>query len=302
MKKVAAYTSFTFSYLAKARVLGQSFKRFHPDWKLYALMTDETPEGVRFDVNTEPFDEILWSRDIGIDNFDDWIRTHNIVEACTAVKGAGLQYLCEKDFDIVFYLDPDIAIFDSLTPLAKQLETHDILLTPHQLAPESPEDATAIKDNELCSLTHGVYNLGFVGVNADKQKEGYRFARWWNERLYRYCREDIPNGMFTDQRWCDLVPAYFDNVKIVRDPGYNVASWNLSQRKIEITNDGEINVNGSPLRFFHFTKLGPVGRKMTERYSGDNVEVFELWRWYQENVDKNTVEGLPNKYWAFGEI
>ena len=94
--------------------------------------------------------------------------------------------------------------------------------------------------------------------------------------------------MFTDQKWCDLVPAYFDNVKIVRDPGYNVASWNISQRKIEFDDLGNILVNGSKLKFFHFTKLGPIGRKMTERYAGDNYQVYELWKWYEREINRNT--------------
>ncbi|GAP74588.1 putative glycosyltransferase [Pseudoalteromonas sp. SW0106-04] len=303
MKKVAVYSSFTFSYLAKARVLAESLKKHHPDWDFYALMTDLPPVEVDFNVEDEPFDSVLWSKDIGIVNFDEWIKTHNIVEACTAVKGPAMQYLCEQGYDVVMYLDPDVAVFDSLQPLINELnDGADILLTPHQLTPEHKDDAVAIKDNELCSLTHGVYNLGFVAVNASENSEGYRFSKWWHDRLYQYCREDIPNGMFTDQRWCDLVPAFFDNVKVIRDPGYNVASWNLSQRTITFSNDGDILVNGKPLRFFHFTKLGPVGRKMTERYAVDNCEVFELWRWYKEAVKKSHVEGLPDRYWAYGAI
>ncbi len=48
---------------------------------------------------------------------------------------------------------------------------------------------------------------------------------------------------FTDQRWCDLVPSLFDRVHIERDPGYNVASWNLSTRRIQILATGNIVVN-----------------------------------------------------------
>ena len=66
--------------------------------------------------------------------------------------------------------------------------------------------------------------------------------------------------------------------------------------------DGDIYVNGSPLRFFHFTKLGPIGRKMTERYAGNNTEVFELWRWYREQIDINVVESLPSGYWGYGKL
>ena len=298
--RVAVYSSFTFSYLAKARVLAASLKKFHPDWDFHALMTDLPPDGVGFSVEDEDFDNILWSKDIGIPDFDSWIATHNIVEACTAVKGFALYHLSQMDYDVVIYLDPDVVVFGDLSSICEQLETHEILLTPHQLDPENPNDAIAIKDNELCSLTHGVYNLGFVAIRS--HGEGVRFAQWWRDRLYQYCREDIPNGMFTDQRWCDLVPAFFDNVKIVRDPGYNVASWNLSQRTVSITENGEILVNGSPIKFFHFTKLGPTGRKMTERYAGDNAEVYELWSWYGKRVQAEAIEGLPHRYWAYGKI
>ena len=43
--------------------------------------------------------------------------------------------------------------------------------------------------------------------------------------MLRY--EEAAFGVYTDQRWCDLVPALFDGVKVLRDPGLNVASWNL---------------------------------------------------------------------------
>lgn len=296
--KIACYTSFTFSYLSKARVLAESLKKYHPDWDLFALITDQLSEQFEFDINREDFDQILWSRDLDIPNFSEWIRTHNIVEACTAVKGAALLHLCHQKYDAIVYLDPDVAVFSPLADVVSFLqEGSEIVLTPHQLTPEAPDDTIAIKDNELCSLTHGVYNLGFLAIST--KGEGLKFAQWWRDRLYHYCKEDISKGMFTDQRWCDLIPAFFDNVKILRDPGYNVASWNLSKRNITINNDGEILVNNSILKFFHFTKLGPVGRKMTERYAGDNTEVYEIWSWYSRQVNRNFLPGLPEKYWAY---
>ena len=39
--------------------------------------------------------------------------------------------------------------------------------------------------------------------------EGRRFAAWWRDRLHRFCWDDVPGGLFVDQRWCDLVPALF---------------------------------------------------------------------------------------------
>ena len=131
-------------------------------------------------------------------------------------------------------------------------------------------------------------------------EEGRRFARWWRSRLLEHCYDDVPYGLFTDQRWCDLVPAFFGNAHVLRDPGYNVAIWNLSRRPITIDPQGNIRAAGRLLRFFHFTKINWVGETMLERYAGDGIEVFELMQWYRRRLAANALEGLPENWWAYG--
>jgi len=294
--KVLCYSSFTFSYLNRARVLFESLKRFHPDWHLVALMTDKAPEGFKF-LEDEPFDEIVWQHDLSIPNLSTWLFKHDVVEVCTAVKGPFLRQACDRDVDVVMYLDPDTCLFNSLQPLIEHLETHDILLTPHLLEPEKTN--YAVMDNEMSALWAGIYNLGFVAVRT--KGDGLRFADWWSERLSSFCYDDVKRGLFVDQKWCDLAPAFFKNLLIVRDPGYNVASWNVGQRKLSIDKKGDLFINADfMLRFWHFTKLGPVGDSMTQRYAKDNFSVYELWRWYRDRVMKATSDTIPDRYWAFG--
>jgi len=295
---VHCFTSASFSYLAKARVLGNTLKRFHPDWLFTLCLTDREPPGFSFDLESEPFDSVIWSHDLPVANTMGWLFKHDVVEACTAVKGPALKLLLESGADHVFYLDPDIAVFGSLDPMVDMLGRASILLTPHQLTPES--STQAIVDNEICSLSHGTYNLGFLAVRNDEA--GRRMASWWSERLVEYCFDGRAEGIFVDQKWCDLVPAMFDNVLVVRDPGYNVASWNLSNRKISFDDAGSCLVNGAPLRFFHFTKLGPVGDMMTRAYARDNVEVYELWSWYKRMVDRNAEPKIPGGWWSYGQF
>ena len=295
---VRCFTSISFNYLAKARTLGWSLKRFHPDWLLTLCLTDREPEGFRFDLADEPFDDIFWSDELPIANPRGWLFKHEVVEACTAVKGPALHLLTQSDAEKIFYLDPDVAVFAPLTPMLEMLDEASILLTPHQLTPEDKGDA--VIDNEICSLAHGTYNLGFLAIRNDAR--GKALAAWWNERLLEYCFDDKTAGIFVDQKWCDLVPAMFDGVMIVRDPGYNVASWNLSNRRIAIESDGAVRVNGQPLRFFHFTKLGPIGDTMTRKYAQDNVEVYELWSWYKRMVDQFAEPRIPPGWWQFGKF
>ena len=64
------YTSITKSYLPKARVLAKSIKKFHPNWTFVLLLSDELPNG--FDLNNEPFDEVLTIQELNILNWKSW--------------------------------------------------------------------------------------------------------------------------------------------------------------------------------------------------------------------------------------
>jgi hypothetical protein len=222
---------------------------------------------------------------------------HDIVEACTAVKGAALVKLL-TEYEAVIYLDPDIAVFNPLEDVVERLTDHSIILTPHQVADNDTE--LAVSDNEYTSMRYGIYNLGFLAVRADR--EGKRFAEWWAKQLYRACYDDVTNGIFTDQKYCDLVPALFDKVFILRNPGYNVASWNLSRRRLEISHSGAITINNVPLRFYHFTKVEGAGDFMVERYADDNLAVFEIWEWYRREINREERCRLSNTTWRYGHF
>lgn len=296
--RVLCFTSINFAYLPKARVLAESLKRHHPDWHFVLAMTDLPMAETGFSVDEEDFDEILWTTEYLNELGPSWFFSHDVVEVCTAVKGPLLRDFCDRDFDHIVYLDPDTVVFSSLNTLLDELHRNDILLTPHQLTPECNE--IAIIDNEICALNHGVYNLGFVAINA--KDNGVLFADWWAARLRKYCVDEKERGIFVDQKWCDLVPALFEKVKVLRDPGFNVASWNLSNRVIDIDSSGDIKVNGSKLKFFHFTKLGPTGDVMTQRYAAGNFQVYELWSWYKASVARMTPKEIDLGSWALGRF
>lgn len=296
MNNVHCFTSASFSYLDRVRVLGHSLRRHHPEWTFWVCISDRPPPDFYLDIQQEPFDRVVWIDELEIPNLRGWIFQHDVVELCTAVKGPMLELLLNSGADKVIYIDPDIALFNPLIHVLDALRCNDIVLTPHQLEPEV--DRRAIVDNEIGSLKYGIFNLGFLGVS--NSSEGRRFARWWRDRLVEFCFDDISRGLFTDQKWCNHVPVFFSGTHILREPGYNVASWNLSNRPITIDKNGEIYVDESKLRFFHFTKINWIGEAMLERYSGGRSEIFEMMEYYRKELRKNAAIGIPQGWWYFG--
>ncbi len=295
---IHCFTSFTFSYLSRALILVRTLRMAHPDWCFWALMVDAVPEDFQFDAAAAEFDEVIFAESLEIERFRSWLFKHDIVEACTAVKGQMVCHLLNQGAKKVIYIDPDIAIFHPLDQITRRLDDYSIILTPHQVEPN--QDIGIMKDNELTSYKYGIYNLGFVAVSNDHV--GRQFGEWWARQLRFACFDDVPNGIFTDQKWCDAVPALFDRVFIERDPGCNLASWNLSRRMVEITTDGQILVNGSPLKFYHFTKINSAGDLMTEKYARDNTEVIEVWNWYKRTLLHADLPGIPKNYWVYGKF
>lgn len=275
------FTSCINNYIPKARILASSLKKFHPTWTFCLLLGETPPDD--FYLEKEPFDRLLTFEQLHIPNYSSWLFRHRVVEICTAAKGPALSYfLVREKHDKVMYLDPDIMVCNSLTPLDNLLDSYDILLTPHMLAPQ--KTTQSIIDNELCALQHGTFNLGFVAVA--NRGDGLRFSNWWRDRLLSYCYDDIPSGIFTDQRWCDLAPSFFPNMHIVRDPGCNAASWNLTDRTIIRDSHGTFFANENPLCFYHFTGFDSgAGDIMIERYAKNMPAVYELWKIYRNELE-----------------
>lgn len=292
------YTSITKSYLPKARVLAKSVKRFHPTWTFVLIYSDSLPVG--FDLKQEPFDEVITIEQLGIPNWKSWAFGHGVVELCTAVKGPAAELLAERrGVDKIMYIDPDIKLFNSLESLEKLLDKHEILLTPHLLDAET--DINAIMDNEISALKHGIYNLGFFAARTSGQ--GLEFIRWWAERLRLFCRDDIPSGLFTDQRWCDLAPAFFSELGIVRDRGCNVATWNIAHRPLSKDDAGVFYVAGTPLRFYHFTSYdNGNGMGMLMKYASSQSIAHELWHTYGKDLHAEGQGDPRYKGWYFGQF
>jgi hypothetical protein len=293
--KLCFFTSINNAYFGKAKLLARSVKTFYPDSTFVLALLDDLLPG---ETEIEPsFDEYLFAGEIYDGDFDKWIFNHTVVEACTAQKGLVIDYLLRTNqYDAVIYLDPDIKVYAPLDELIDLISTKPVVVTPH-LAQPAKEDSH-IRDNEFSTLIHGVFNLGFLAIR--NCAEGLEFSQWWKDRLLKYCFDEKSLGLFTDQKWVDLAPAYFDFLGVLRHPGYNIATWNLENRRFTKNDADEILVNEQKIRFIHFSGFDSGAHKAAiDKYASDQPLFGELSKAYTAELLALAEPAIESAAWKY---
>lgn len=293
---IHAFTSSAPNYIGKVRALFESLGRHCPDTYFHWIVADKRDDALLRNLDSEPFHEICFATDIEPGRDLSWLFKHTLVELSTAIKPfAALEIIDRPDCELLLYLDPDIVVFSPLNDLVAELTQASVVLTPHILQPQKGMEA--VLDHELCALRHGVFNLGFLGVN--KTDEGRRFLEWWRDRCDAFCWSDMQDGVFTDQKWVNFTPIFFPSSKILRSPRFNVAPWNINDRDLHGTFDEGFCVGDEPLGFFHFSGFdGGAHRAMIEKYAGAKRAPRALADWYESHTAA-LAQGAPTE-WLLG--
>lgn len=243
--RTVACTVVAQNYLPAARVLARFYRQHHPDHPMVIAVIDG-PRGA-----VEEPDALVVGPDWFDVDPDEYLRmatAYTLMELATAVKPFLLRRL-RRRAEVALYLDPDIQVFAPFGEITDLAAEHAVVLTPHTLEP-IPRDG--MEPGEAVIMGTGIFNLGFVAVGPGSEA----FLDYWAERLRHDAIVAPEQQLFTDQRWVDQVPALFRH-HVVRDPGCNVAYWNVWQRPIGRDADGSWTAGGCPLRFFHFSGYRP---------------------------------------------
>lgn len=243
----AYFTICSRNYLAYALTLQQSLKRHAPGSPFFIYLADAP-----LDPSEAPDANIIPASEIGLPDLLDMAFRYTVMEFNTAIKAdCFLDLLTRRGFEAAIYLDPDIQVFAPLSDVHAALGSGaSAVLTPHLLEP-LPAGAYP---GEAEILKSGVFNLGFAAFASTP--ESLAFIRWWASKLHTECYSAPENGLFVDQKFADLAPAFIERLTVLRHPGYNVAYWNTASRAVE-GKEGAFTVNGAPLVFFHFSGVVP---------------------------------------------
>jgi hypothetical protein len=242
----AVFTIVAKNYLAHANTLGDSLKATNPDLSFHVILADEA-EGV-LDPAAQRY-ATTEARSIGIDIYLDMAFKYDLVEFATAIKPYVFEYLFDRfEYERIIYLDPDILVYGSVAPILDELNESFVVLTPH-LTKMPCSDKGAISEETI--LFVGTYNLGFVAFRNCATARSV--LSWWRERLRFKGYADRMDALHVDQKWMDLLPAFYDEgVSVSRHPGLNVSHWNMHERELSVGPDG-YELDGRPLVFFHFS-------------------------------------------------
>ncbi len=296
----AACTIVSPNYLAYARTVARSYLQQHPGHRFFVLIVADLADASPF--AAEPFEAVMLPA-IGLADLRGEAMKYDILELNTNVKPTFmLHLLLQHGLERLVYLDPDIFVYAPLEPVFQALESSDGVLTPHITAPIDDDKLP----NEQEMLYNGTYNLGFFAVRHSA--EGLRMLRWWERRCLDLGFSEGRTGLFVDQKWMNLLPGLFAGVTILRDPGCNMAYWNLHERTLSEAPAGP-RVNGVPLRFFHFSGIVPgeasLLSKHTDRFTlASRPDLQGIFADYKAAVlagKDEVLEALPYGFDAFSD-
>jgi hypothetical protein len=237
-------TIITADYLPFAKVLHTSLQKNMPGISLQVLVVDNNNFASSQNFVIHSIESVINSP-VAKGIYKKYAHT-NPSNFRWALKPVFISYLLQKEFDRVIFTDGDLYFVNNFSFLLEELDTNDILLTPHWANLNPFENEGSLKD----VLRGGLYNAGFIGVN----QRGAEIINWWAEMCHYKTEEDPASGLFFDQKYLDILPVQFENVKILKHQGCNLASWNVQTCKREIIN-GKLLINQQfePV-FIHFNR------------------------------------------------
>lgn len=283
MTELQAVTVVTRSHMPHVRTLAASLAATNPGVRLNVVLVDD-PAGRDSDIAPT---ELVPANELH--------RRALIYDAqglISSLRPLAVAYLLDAGAGAVVLLDADMLALGPLEDLWIAAAEHGVLLSPHTInAGTNP--LTIASDERF--LVSGTFNGGVLGVGW----KGSPFLDWIAARVARDCVRDPARGLLYSQTWLNLVPGLFDH-HVLRDAGVNVTAHRLAGRDLEpfgAAPDHPPELDGAPLRLFHFTGFDPGTPDVFCRYLAGPAGTFEgrirLERLCAEYAERLRANGWP---------
>ena len=188
--------------------------------------------------------------------------------------------------DTVVFCGAKIKFFNQPRELTTPLcDGYKAVVTPHILEP-LPEDGKFPSNASVSFTGHISTDL----VSFRKCPEIRKFLEWQDEIMKT--RVKTTKETYLDQSWLNFLPFFVKDVKILRDPSYNVAYWNYKQRDMIYNTIDKTWYIGEgfdikPITCFQFSGLDPNHPELISthqnRYIADG-DFLEFLKDYAEKV------------------
>lgn len=207
------------------------------------------------------------------------------------------------------YADPNVLFLRSLSVVWDQLREANVLLTPHiTQQPDEPTTRLGLAwPDEKFFQNVGLYSADFLAFR--RSAETSRLLGWWQERVQERAYVDFCAGLCTDQLWLMHVPVFFRDVRIIKNPCWHVALWNLPQRRLQARESGWIVTGpadaGQPVVFLNAKGLFNANEgffpNQTRLRLPDRPDVLALLATYRQAVGVHANPALTGSSPAYGQ-
>jgi hypothetical protein len=237
-------TYFDRNYLCQAIALYRSLERQGEPFRLWFLCLDDDSRRIASELRLEHA-QLLGVEDLlefepALERAREDRPPVEFYYACTPVL---VRYsLAQAETGVgAAYVDADMFFFDPLSRTLDEAPDANVMIVAHRMAPELAG----------VEVEHGRYNVCFLNFAPNDQAEGC--LRWWSEATLESTR--LGDGVWGDQKYLDEFAERFTGVHVIEDPGVGLAPWHFWRHAITGTVDGAPQVDGRPLKAYHFARF-----------------------------------------------
>lgn len=210
--------------------------------------------------------------------YDECNSSYDRLERICSLRAKVVLNAFNNYGDKVVFCGAKIKFFSEPLELESSLDNYNAVVTPHITEP-LPEDGKFPSNASVSFTGHISTDL----VAFKNIPEVIDFLTWQDEIMKTQCK--TTKNTYLDQSWLNFLPFFVRNVKILRNPEYNVAYWNYKQRFLRKNENNEWIVRNSSKDDYMFDR-----KLICFQFSGLDVN------------DPSAISRHQNRYTAEGDF